>query len=483
MKGFRNRMSRRQVLKLAAALPLLPRLQGREADHASGHRSATARVGAENHVRLGIIGFGIRGEQLVRALGFATPAWLDRMKGTAAHDLYLKSGKLDVTIHGICDLYQARAENALKTCGKPAVRFRDYRAMLESKDVDAVVIATPDHLHARMIIDAAQAGKHVYVEKCMTHTADEANQVFDAVKKSGIVFQLGHQLRQNATVAQARDLLTLDVLGKISLVETSSNRNSPNAAWVYDIPADAGPSTVDWAQFDPQRPFDADRFFRWRKYWDYGTGLSGDLLTHEYDTMNAILATGIPDTAIASGGIYHYPDGREVPDVFQAAFEFERQGFTMMYSASLGNDHHRPALYMGRDATLTLDNRIEVIANPNSVKYKDKFASGQMKPGAAFYTYPSEEQSTVSIDAVSSATNRYFAAKGMMTTMVDGKPADPTRLHLLEWLLCIGNAWEPSCGIGAGYAEAITAHMATASYKTGTRVRWDGEERRIKIDN
>lgn len=416
-------------------------------------------------------------------MGFATPAWLQKMKGSAAHDLYLKSGKLDVAIHGICDLYQARAESALQTCGKPAVRFRDYRAMLDSKNIDAVVIATPDHLHARMIIDAALAGKHVYVEKCMTHTAAEANDVYDAVKKSGITFQLGHQLRQNPAVAQARDLLTLDVLGKISLVETSSNRNSPNAAWVYDIPQDANATSVDWAQFDATRPFDVDRFFRWRKYWDYGTGLSGDLLTHEFDTMNAILGAGIPDTAMASGGIYHYRDGREVPDVFQSVFEFKSAGFTMLYSASLGNDYQRQALYMGRDATLRLDNRIEVIANAASLKYKDKFATGQMKAGAAFYSYPSDEQSAVSIDAVSSATNRYFAAKGMVTTMIDGKPADPTRLHLLEWLLCIANQWEPGCNVEAGYEEAIAAHMATESYKTGRRVRWDRESRQIRIDN
>lgn len=476
-EGFGNVMSRRNVLKLAAALPFLSIAPVEYAGALPA--PGTPRPGDENHVRLGIIGFGIRGEQLVRALGFVTPAWLAKMKGTAAHDQYVKSGKLNVTIHGICDLYQARAENALKTCGKPAVRFRDYRAMLESKEIDAVVIATPDHLHARMIIDAAQAGKHVYVEKCMTHTAGEANQVYDAVKKSGIAFQLGHQLRQNATVAQARDLLTLDVLGKISVVETSSNRNSPNAAWVYDIPADASPATIDWAQFDPGRPFDADRFFRWRKYWDYGTGLSGDLLTHEFDTMNAILSPGIPDTAVASGGIYHYHDGREVPDVFEVAFEFGGKAFTMTYSATLGNDYHRPALYMGRDATLRLDNRIEVIANASSAKYKDKFASGQMKPGASFYTYPPDEESQVPIDAVSSATNRYFAEKGMMTTMVDGKPVDPTRLHLLEWLLCIANKWVPSCNVEAGYVEAIAAHMATTAYKTGRKVGWDGGKKMI----
>lgn len=461
-------VTRRHVLKLAAALPLL-----------SLHSPARISPKSADLLRLGVIGFGIRGEQLVRALGFATPAWLNKMKNTAAYEAYAKSGKLNVVINGVCDLYDNRAENALVTVGKQAKRYLRYQDMLGSNTIDAVVIATPDHLHAPMIIDAVRAGKHVYVEKCLTHTMDQANHVYDAVSNNRIKLQLGHQLRQKDTVAQARDILSLDILGKITLVETSSNRNSPNAAWVYDIPADANAKTIDWKQFDPGRPFDADRFFRWRKYWDYGTGLSGDLLTHEFDTMNSILRTGIPTTAMASGGIYYFHDGREVPDVFQVAFEFSEQEFTMLYSATLGNDLHRPALYMGSDATMKLDNELQIVANPGSVKYAEKYSSGIMKPGGVFFRYPSTEQSTVPIDAVSSATSRYFAEKGMMTTMVDGKPVDPTRLHLLEWLLCIENNWQPGCSIEEGYAEAVAAHMATRSYKTGKKVRWDAAKRSI----
>lgn len=464
-----EKITRRKVLRLAAGLPLL-----------SLRRPYSMwRSGEKNLLRLGIIGFGIRGEQLLRALGFATPTWEEKNKGNTAHSMYVKTGKLNVNINGVCDLYDARAERALQAAGKQAKRYKRYHDMLADKSIDAVIIATPDHMHARIVIDAANAGKHVYVEKCLTRTLDEVYDVRDAVQKSKVVFQLGHQLRQKDTVAQARDIMGLDILGKLSLVETSSNRNSPNAAWVYDIPHDASEKTIDWKQFDPDRPFDADRFFRWRKYWDYGTGLSGDLLTHEFDTVNCILQCGIPDSAIATGGLYYFKDGREVPDVLQAAFEFSSRAFTMTYSATLVNDHHRPALYMGRDATLKLDNEIHVYPNANSTKYKQKFESGDMKPGVSFYDYPAKGQAAVEIDAISGATTKYFAEKGMMSTVVDGKPVDPTRIHLLEWLLCIENGWIPSCNIDEAFSEAITAHMATISYKTGRQVRWDKTTERL----
>ena len=114
----------------------------------------------------------------------------------------------------------------------------------------------------------------------------------------------------------------------------------------------------------------------------------------------------------------------------------------MLYSATQANDNHRPALFMGHDATLKLDNRIEVVANPGSAKYQNKISAGVMTPDKPFYVYPSEEHPVVPIDVISSATSKYFAAKGMMSTIVDGKPVDPTRLHLLEWLLCIENGWQ-----------------------------------------
>jgi len=413
--------------------------------------------------------------------GVASAQWKAKMESTGAYKDLLGQEDLQVIFTGVCDLYDIRAENALGAVGKKARRYRSYQDMMASPDIDAVLIATPDHMHARMVIEAARAGKHVYVEKCMTHTIEEVHEVYDAVKKSGVSFQLGHQLRQKDSFHQAKDLLHLDILGKISLIQTTSNRNSPNGAWVYDIPTEANKNNIDWKQFNPDRPFDADRFFRWRKYWDYGTGLSGDLLTHELDSINYILDLGIPYSAIASGGIYFFQDGREVPDVFQVTYEFPKKNFSLFYSATLANDSLRPNLIMGHDATMHLGNKVEIWANSNSTKYKDKMARGIIKADQPFFAYPSEEADHDSVDAMSGATNKCFAEKGMMSTHRNGRRLDPTHLHIMEWLYSIRNGGETSCNIEAGFTEAVTAHMATLSYKTGKKVIWNEMERKFII--
>tara|TARA_B110000261_G_scaffold77699_2_gene89639 strand:- start:1620 stop:3098 length:1479 start_codon:yes stop_codon:yes gene_type:complete len=474
------KINRRKAIKLASILPLAGYFGLVDGLDATNDPDYLPTEFGKKKLRLGIIGFGIRGQQLVRALGFATPQWVDKAKKRNSYQAFRNQKDLEIIFTGVCDIFDPRAENALRTLGKTAKRYLNYKDMLSSPDIDAVLIATPDHLHARMIIDAAQAGKHVYVEKCMTHTIEEVYEVYEAVKKSGITFQLGHQLRQKDSFIQAKDLLHLDILGKTTLVQATTNRNSPNAAWVYDIPPEASEENVDWKQFDPDRSFDLDRFFRWRKYWDYGTGISGDLLTHEFDSLNFIMDMGIPHSAIASGGIYFYKDGREVPDVFQVVFEFPEKNLTILYSATFANDSHRPTLIMGHNATMHLDNSIEIWANANSTKYKEKLARGIMKTNKPFYVYPSKE--TDSVDGISGATSQYFSKKGMMNTYREGKNVDPTRLHIIEWILCIQNGWQTSCDIKAGFAEAIAAHMATLSLKTGKKVYWKESERKVVFE-
>ena len=291
-------------------------------------------------LRLGVIGFGGRGEYLTKCVGFVHPEWVEKKREDARKNSmdkglenFLNQEDLNVVLTGICDVFDIRAERGLAASTndirpgggsralKGAKRFLNYREMLEGDEVDAVIIATPDHWHAQMTIDAVNAGKHVYCEKCMTRTADETFRVTEAVKKSGMVFQLGHQGRQQQSYDKARQIIRKNILGPITLVEATTNRNSPNGAWVYDIHEEATPENIDWQQFEgpaPNKvPFNMERFFRWRCWYDYGTGLSGDLLSHEYDAANQILELGIPKSAVASGGIYFFKDGRDVPDVFQ----------------------------------------------------------------------------------------------------------------------------------------------------------------------
>jgi len=450
-------------------------------------------------IRLGIIGHGGRAEDLVRGAGFAHPDWIERKRKNAKEnrldkglEAFLGQEDLNVVLTGVCDVFDIRAERGIassKNDIRPgggsglegAKRYRHYQDMLESNDIDAVIIATPDHWHAQMAIDAATAGKHVYCEKCMTRTINETLKMAEAIKKSGIVFQLGHQSRQQESHIKAKQIVAKNILGKITLVEMTTNRNDPVGAWVYKIHEEGSPETIDWDQFQgpaPHKvPFSLERFFRWRCWYDYGTGLSGDLLSHEYDAANMILELGIPKSAVASGGIYFFQDGRDVPDVFQAAFEYPDRDLTLLYSATLASGRGRGSrVFMGHDASMEVGSTLTVMAERDSTKYKDKIRNRIINTSLPLFTY---RPGAKGIDIVTSATEQYFATRGLMYTYRGGRPVDVTHLHIKDWLDCIRNGGQPSCNIDRGFEEAITCHMATQSYLEGHKVEWDPVNKKI----
>lgn len=472
-------------------------------------------------IRLGIIGCGIRGKQLLRAIGFTTPESIQKLIDGAKQDSkdtrykdYLEQEALNVIITGVCDIFDTFAEEGIAAganihregvggkSGPAPKRYRTYQEMLAADDIDAVIIATPDHWHSTMAMDAAKAGKHVYVEKPLSWTVPETYMVRDVIKQTGVVFQLGHQGRQVASYLKAKEIIDKGLLGSISLIEVCTNRNSPNGAWVYDIDPTANPQTIDWKQFegnnervkeytdymtkhnllkyvgpDERNKFSLERFFRWRCWWDYSTGLSGDLLTHEYDAVNQILGVGIPHSATSSGGVYFFKDGRTVPDVLQTTFEFSDKNFTMLYSATLANSLNRPKMIMGHDAAMEVGNTLTVKVDKESTRYKEKIEKGIIKPDVPFYTYiPGRSK----VDAITSPTELYFAQRGLLYSYLGGKRYDTTYLHMREWLECIRDRnKKPSCDIDAAFEEAITAHMGTRAYLEGRTMYWDKDKEEI----
>ncbi|SFS36884.1 Predicted dehydrogenase [Porphyromonadaceae bacterium NLAE-zl-C104] len=471
-------------------------------------------------IRVGIIGFGIRGTQLVQGLGFATPEYVENLiqqskinpENTRYQD-FMEQDDLRVVVTAVCDIFDAYGEEAVLaganihregvggTLGPKPRRYRHYKELLAAPDVDAVVIASPDHWHGTMAMDAIRAGKHVYLEKPMTWTVPETYELRALARSNPqLVFQLGHQNRQIEAYERARQIIERGLLGKISLVETGTNRNDPNGAWVYPIHKDANQKTIDWEQFEgnPDRikeymdymtsagllkyvgpesreKFSLERFFRWRCWWDYSTGLSGDLLTHEYDAMNQILHLGIPSSASSSGGVYFFKDGRTVPDVLQTVFEFRDKELTMLYSATLASQFSRSRKIMGHDATMEVGNTLKITVDPQSEQYRRQIDQGIVKLDEPFYTYLPGQ----SVDAVSTATERYFAERGLLYSFISGKRYNTTFLHLKEWLDCIRNGKQPSCGIDQGFEEAITAHMGTRAYLEGRTMYWDKDKEEI----
>ena len=524
-KDSGNQMNRRDLLKGLATVPVLGAFaygtwRKRRQDHIRSHRLArelnmssggidfTPFKHDGDTIRIGIIGYGIRGTQLMKAAGFAQPRLVQEWKDAATEDSsnkryedFMQQDDLNIQVTGVCDLFDVHAERALAaaanvgregtggTMGTPAKRYRDYRDLLAADDIDAVIIATPDHWHAQMTIDAANAGKHVYAEKGFSLTLEENYTIRDAVKSNGIVYQLGHQGRQTESYIKAKEAIDKGLIGKINLIEVCTNRNSPNGAWVYDIHPDANERTVDWSKFEEpcldKHPWSPERFFRWRCWWDYGTGLSGDLLTHEFDAINQILGMGIPNSASASGGVYFYKDKekghfvneiREVPDVWTAVLEYPDQDFSILYSATLASNQNRGKTIMGHDGSMKLGNSLTVYADRQSTRYKEQIQSGLIDPDVPIYTYIPGRKN---VDSVATATEQYFAARGLLYTYRGGRRVDTTHLHIAEWLQSIREGTQPSCDIDQAFEEGIAASMGILAQRTNRTIFWDKDNQQV----
>lgn len=227
----------------------------------------------------------------------------------------------------VADLYDGRITRAREQWGQQIFATRDYREILGRKDIDAVIIATPDHWHSQITRDALAAGKDVYCEKPMVQTIAEGHSVIDAQQSSGRILQIGSQYVSSLIYIKAREVLQSGAIGELNAVEAYLDRNSAVGAWQYSIPTDASPQTVDWDRFlgrAPKRPFDATRFFRWRNYRDYGTGLAGDLFVHLLSGLHFTTNSIGPTRVYATGGTRFWKDGRDVPDVMLALMDYPK---------------------------------------------------------------------------------------------------------------------------------------------------------------
>ena len=508
-------MERRELIKSLATLPFVGALfygwyKKQQIDGLLSHKEkielelsaynpiVDKSVTGDKTINVGIIGYGIRGNQLLRGAGFIHPTLVEEWKKNAnenpndhRYKEYLEQEDLNIRITGVCDIFDVHAEKAIEAAANinrggfdaemadAPKRYNTFQEMIASKNIDAVIIASPDHWHGTMTIEAAKAGKHVYCEKPMTWTVPETYEVVKAVKENNIAFQLGHQNRQNDSYFKAKEAIANEAIGKVNLIEVTTNRNSPNGAWVYDINPKANEKNIDWKQFigpAPDHEFSLERFFRWRCWWDYSTGLSGDLFTHDYDAMNQILDLGIPHSVVSSGGIYFYKDGRTVPDILNTVLEYPDRDLSLIYSASLASNKNRGRTIMGHDGYMNVGGKLQVFVDRNSTKYKEDIKNGLINPETPIYSYAPGQKK---VDGVTSATEQYFASRGLLYSYQVEKRVSTTHLHIKDWIDAIRTKRQPACNVDQGFEEAITAHMGTIAYREQRKVFWDKDKQRI----
>ena len=230
-----------------------------------------------------------------------------------------------VQLVAACDLYSGRLERAKELFGKDIFLTKDYREILNRKDVDAVIIATGDHWHARITTEALQKGKHVYCEKPMVHLIKEGAGIIAAEKASNKILQIGSQRVSSIIYAKARELYKSGEIGKLNMVNAIYDRQDALGAWQYTMPTDGSPETVDWDKYIagmPKTPYDPKKFFWWRNYRQFGTGIAGDLFVHLLSGTHVITGSKGPKSIFSSGQLSKWKDGRDVPDVVTGIMEY-----------------------------------------------------------------------------------------------------------------------------------------------------------------
>jgi len=371
----------------------------------------------------------------------------------------VKVADKDVHIKAICDTYTTRlnaTKDKLISDGSPAPEtYDDYYKMLGDKDLDAIVVMTPEHLHRDMVIAALRAGKHVYCEKPLSHTIEEGFDIVREVEASGKKFQVGTQRRSAKVYQKAKEIYESGVLGDVVYARAYWYRNRQNGgapAWRYEIPADATPENADYQKFlgdAPETPFDKERYFQWRLFWDYSGGISTDLLVHQTDAIHMITGRTYCNSVMCSGGVHAWQDGREVPDTITAGFEYP-ENFHLNYSVSFANAGFGYAEeLLGRNGTMVLRN------------LKDLEVYGEDPRLVAAGQKPAPEMA--------------FNAKK------DFGQGNPTNEHIRNFVDAVLGNEELNCPAIVGHQAAVTGHLATMSYRNQKAAFWDEEQGRYHL--
>jgi predicted dehydrogenase len=374
-------------------------------------------LGANDRIRLGIIGAGDRGMQIVRE-ALACP---------------------NTQFVGFADVYTRRLEEAKKLV-PDAKTYLDYHHLLDDKNIDAVLIASPQHLHCEHFCASLDAGKHVYQEKTMAFTVEHAKRMRAAFQKAGKrTVQIGHQGCSSGQVTDAVNIMATGYVGKVTAIHAHMYRNTPHGKpqWSRPVYPDMTSENIIWNAFlgeAPKRPFDANRYLNWRFFWDYSGGNFYENMCHQVAFWYRVLGLQIPKAVTTVGGLYLWKDGREVPDTMNVTME-QPEEMLFTWDSGFGNNYYGVTEdVLGTDGTVSKGQQIRYF--PQKVNRPDG-------------------------------------------TEMLGQTGTPRNAHMQNFLDCMRSGQEPNCPFELGYRVAIATRMAVDSYRQGKTLRWDSAKEEI----
>jgi predicted dehydrogenase len=389
--------------------------------------------------------------------------------GQGQYDTRIALETGEARVVAVADCYDGRRAHTQELWGNQVFTTRDYREVLSRPDVEAVIVATPDHWHKQIAIDAMNAGKDVYLEKPMIHAIPEGPEMIAAAQRTGRVIQIGSQRVSSVIYRKAKELLAAGAIGKLNMVTAWWDRNSAIGAWEYSIPTDASPETIAWDRFlgdAPHIPFNAAHFFRWRCWRAYGTGVAGDLFVHLFSGTHFITGVEGPTRAYATGGLRYWNDGRDVPDVLLGLFDYP-EGFNLSLRVNFvnGGSESEGLIFTGSEGTMQIaGDGVALIRVPRerAPGYTiDTFSDSEQKAFLAEYLkqYPPVHP----VGTINDLQQKYIPPEGY----------NDSYEHLLNFFNAVRTRNAVVEDAVFGYRAAGAALLSNASYFEKRIVNWD----------
>ncbi|MCY4595686.1 MAG: Gfo/Idh/MocA family oxidoreductase [Bryobacterales bacterium] len=391
--------------------------------------------------------------------------------GSRSHELLEAIKKVDGTeIVGVCDAYTGRVQRAIERTSSRAKDYGSYERILDDPAIDAVTVGTPDHWHKQMVVEALEAGKDVYCEKPLTYTIDEGLKIAAVAEKTGRIVQVGSQSISGNLMKELREWVQSGKLGQVTMIRAAYNRNSPGGSWLYPIPPDASPETVNWEAFlgpAPAHEFDLERFFRWRCYREYSGGIATDLFVHLCTTVHFVMGAQMAAEVMAMGDIYRWTENRNVPDTLNALLRY-REGFTVNLSSTFNSraDDGYQFQVLGTEGAAVVKGRdLEFYPDPGTDNNAWIVAGWPSHLEAEYYRTP----------AGAAELRRSSAPEEEVYT---GDGPSPTVAHFQDFFSAIRNRGATVEDAWVGHYAASCAHLINAAAESGETQRWDFEKHR-----